>query len=134
MPTVTRIIAICGSLALLLIIVELVRRRRLKEEYSLLWIVTALTLLVLSIWYGLLLNITDAIGAVLPSSTLFFFGTAFLLLMVLHFSVRVSELERRTTAAIQELGLLALERREREEQAALGRGDQEPEPDEPSSP
>ena len=71
-------------------IVELVRRRRLKEEYSLLWILTALTLLVLSIWYGLLLKITDAIGAVLPSSTLFFFGTVFLLLMVLHFSVRVS--------------------------------------------
>jgi hypothetical protein len=143
MPTVTRIIAICGSLALLMIIVELVRRRRLKEEYSLLWILTALTLLVLSIWYGLLLDITDVIGAVLPSSTLFFFGTAFLILMVLHFSVRVSELERRTTAAIQELGLLALERREREAQAALERGEPppglepgvaEPEPEEPSSP
>ena len=108
MPTVTRIIAICGSLALLLVIVELVRRRKLKEEYSLLWIGTALTLLVLSIWYGLLLKITDAIGAVLPSSTLFFFGLVFVLLMLLHFSVRVSMLERRITALVQEVGLLTI--------------------------
>ena len=128
MPAVTRIIAICGSLALLFLIIELIRRRRLKEEYSLLWILTGLTLLTLSIWYGLLLNITDAIGAVSSSSTMFFLGVLFLTLMVLHFSVRVSELERRTTAAIQELGLLTLERREREaaDHARAGGG----EPDE----
>ncbi len=131
MPTVTRVIAICGSLAILLVVVELVRRRKLKEEYSLLWIITSLTLLVLSIWYGLLLDITDAIGAVLPSSTLFFFGVVFLILMVLHFSVRVSEMERRTTAVIQELGLLSLERGEGESAVELPPGEAPADPDEP---
>jgi hypothetical protein len=109
----TRIVAIASSLFLLAMIIELVRRRRLKEEYSLLWIVTALALLVLSVWYGLLLDITKLIGAVLPSSTLFFFGLIFVMLMLLHFSVRVSLLERRLTALVQELGLLAA-RREQE--------------------
>ena len=105
----TRIIAITGSLFILGLIVELVRRRRLKEEYSLLWILTALVLLVFSVWYGLLLKVTDLIGAVLPSSTLFFFGLMFVLLMLLHFSVRVSSLERRMTALVQEIGLLTVD-------------------------
>lgn len=105
----TRIIAVSGSLAMLLLVVELVRRRRLKEEYSVLWIATALILLLLSIWYGLLLKITDAIGAVLPTSTLFFAGMIFVITMLLHFSVRVSQLERTVTTLVQELGLLTIE-------------------------
>jgi hypothetical protein len=119
MPVETRVLAVASSLFVLGVIIELVRRRRLKEEYSLLWIVTALVLLVLSVWYGLLLDITKLIGAVLPSSTLFFFGLIFVMLMLLHFSVRVSLLERRLTALVQELGLLAARReQEAEEDAA----------------
>lgn len=106
MPTATRILAIAGSLGILFVIIELVRRRRLKEEYSVLWVVTGLVLLVLSIWYGLLLKITSLIGAVLPSSTLFFFGLTFVMLMLLHFSVRVSLLERRIMTLAQEVALV----------------------------
>ena len=104
----TRVVAIGGSLVILLLVIELVRRRRLKEEYSVLWVVTALVLLALSIWYQALLGITELVGAVLPSSTLFFFGLAFALLMLLHFSVRISQLERRITVLIQELGLISV--------------------------
>jgi hypothetical protein len=106
----TRIVAIAASLLLFGLVIELVRRRRLKEEYSLLWVVTALVLLVLSLWYGLLLKITNLVGAVLPSSTLFFFGLVFVVLLLLHFSVRISLLERKMTALVQELGLLTVDR------------------------
>jgi hypothetical protein len=105
--TNTRLIAIGGSLLLLIFIVELVRRRRLKEEYSVLWIATGLVLLLLSAWYGLLVKVTNLIGGVAPSSTLFFFGLLFVMAMLLHFSVRTSHLERRLTALIQEIGLLS---------------------------
>ncbi len=108
MPIETRLLAVGGSLFVLGLIVELVRRRQLKEEYSLLWILTALVLLVFAIWYELLLKVTALIGAVLPSSTLFFFGLVFVLLMLLHFSVRVSMMERRITALVQEIGLLTI--------------------------
>jgi hypothetical protein len=129
MPLATRILAVGISLGILLLVVELVRRRRLKEEYSLLWIVTAVVLLVLSLWYELLLAITDVIGAVLPSSTLFFFGLAFALLMLLHFSVRISRLERSMTMLVQEIGLMRVE--ERPEDAAR-ESLPEPAPDRPS--
>lgn len=104
----TRIVAIAGALLLLFLIVDLVRRRRLKEEYSVLWVITALALLVLASWYELLEKITNAIGGVAASSTLFFFGLIFAFFMLLHFSVRVSALERRLTALVQEIGLLGV--------------------------
>lgn len=115
----TRIVAVGGSLAMLVLVVELVRRRRLKEEYSVLWIVTALILLLLSTWYGLLLAITHAIGAVLPTSTLFFAGLMFVIAMLLHFSVRVSQLERTVTTLVQELGIITVEDAPEPEPAAV---------------
>jgi hypothetical protein len=108
MPIQTRIIAVGASLVVLGLVIELVRRRRLKEEYSVLWVLTAVVLLVLSLWYPLLLKITNLVGAVMPSSTLFFFGLVFALLMLLHFSVRVSSMERRVTMLVQEMGLLTV--------------------------
>jgi hypothetical protein len=93
-------------LCLLLFIVELVRRRRLKEEYSILWVTTALVILILAAWYEPLRWVSDSIGAVADSSTLFFFGLVFAFLMLLHFSIRISSLERQLTALVQEIGLL----------------------------
>jgi hypothetical protein len=106
--TNTRLVALVGALFALLFVLELVRRRSLKEEYSLLWVLTAFGLIVLAIWYDLLVKITDLIGGVAPSSTLFFFGLIFVFAMLLHFSVRVSMLERRITALVQELGLMSV--------------------------
>jgi hypothetical protein len=103
-----RIVAILGALLLVLLIVDLVRRRRLKEEYSVLWVITAVVLLVLAAWYELLHTITEAIGGYADSSTLFFFGLIFAFLVLLHFSVRVSDLERRLTSLVQEVGLQRL--------------------------
>ncbi len=101
-----RIIAIVGSLGLLLFIIELVRRHRLKEEYSVLWVTTAVVLLLLAVWSGLLRSLTHAIGAISQASTLYFFGLIFVIFLLLHFSVRVSQLEKRVTAMIQEVALL----------------------------
>jgi hypothetical protein len=106
----TRVLAIAASVALLLGVLELLRRRRLKEEYSVLWTLTAVTLLVLSIFPDLLMTATKGIGAVLASSTLFLTALVFAMLMLLHFSVRISVLERGFTSLVQELGLMAVER------------------------
>jgi hypothetical protein len=108
-----RIIAIAGSLALLLFIIELVRRRRLKEEYSVLWVTTAVVLLLLAIWGGLLRSLTHGIGAISQASTLYFFGLIFVVFLLLHFSLRVSQLERRVITLLQEIALLGEAHRDR---------------------
>jgi hypothetical protein len=108
--TNTRIVAISGSLLLLALIIELVRRRRMKEEYSVLWVATALVLIMLAAWGGALRALTHAIGAISEASTLYFFGLLFVFFLLLHFSIRVSLLERRLTALVQETALLARNR------------------------
>ena len=116
-----RIIAIAGSLALLIFIVELVRRRRLKEEYSVLWVATATILLLLAAWGGLLHELTHLIGAISEASTLYFFGLLFVVFVLLHFSVRVSNLERRVVVLLQEIALLGeRERRRAQEELQAG--------------
>ena len=114
----TRVVASAVALLLLFLIVELVRRRRLKEEYSILWVTTAVVILVLAAWYEPLRWVTDAIGAVAESSTLFFFGLVFAFLLLLHFSVRISALERKLTALVQEIGLLRVREPPHDEEAS----------------
>jgi hypothetical protein len=101
-----KIVGIAGSLGLLLFILELVRRRELKEEYTVLWVLTSLVLLVLASWEGLLGGVRKLIGAGSEASTLYFFGLLFVVALLLHFSVRVSRLERRVISMMQEIALL----------------------------
>ena len=104
-----RILTIGGAVAILVMVIELVRRRKLKEEDSVLWVITAVLTLLVSIWFSLLTGVTHAIGAISPASTLFFFGLLFTIVLLLHFSVRISSLERRLTTLVQEVGLMRVQ-------------------------
>lgn len=106
MPLRQKIVALLISLAILILIVELVRKRRLREEYAILWILTGAVIVILSLWYGLLQKITHLIGAGLPTSTLFFFALIFLVLVSLHFSVKISGLANQVKELTQAVALL----------------------------
>jgi Mg2+/citrate symporter len=102
--------AVVLSLVTFVVIVELVRRRKLREEYSFLWIATSLGMLVLSSWYGLVEWITRLSGAVLPTTTLFIFALAFLLLISVHFSTVLSRLTQQVRRLTQEVAILTARR------------------------
>lgn len=109
-----------GLTILLIIVLELVRRRKFREEYSLLWIATVIVLLVLSLWKGSLKLMARSLGILYPPSALFVVGSVFILAILLHFSVVISllktenqELARRF--AILELRLGQLEKKMPEE-------------------
>lgn len=87
-------------------IIELVRRRKLREEYSWLWLVTGATIVVLSLWYDLLVAISNFIGGILPSSVLFFCGMIFLILILLQMSVKISSLTDQVKTLAQETAIL----------------------------
>jgi hypothetical protein len=110
MTTTQRVFAVLTSVATLGVILELVRRRKLKEEYSWLWIATACGMLLLSGWYGLIEWITHLIGAVTVTTTLFLSGLIFLLLISVHFSTVISRLTQQVRRLTQELAILAAER------------------------
>jgi hypothetical protein len=101
-----KILAAACGIGLLLTIIELVRRRRLKEEYSVLWIVAGIAIVIIGLNYALLERITNFIGAGLTSSTLFFFGIFFVLALSLQFSVKISRLETQVKNLAQELAIV----------------------------
>ena len=92
MPLRQRALAILLSVGLIILIFELVRRKKLREEYSWLWMLTGVVIFVLATWYGLLLLVTRLLGIALPASTIFLFGVFFLILINLYFSVKISTL------------------------------------------
>jgi hypothetical protein len=110
------IVMILGSMGLLLIVLELVRRRRLKEEYSLLWLLTAVVLLALSLWRSSLDLIAKLMGIFYPPTALFVVGFGFVLLLLLYFSTIISQLSGENNSLTQRIAILDWRVRQLEEQ------------------
>lgn len=107
-----QVFAIVASGLLFLVIFELLRRRRLIERYALLWLLSSIVLLVLASWTGLLEIISKALGIVYPPNALFLIAFAFVLLLLLHFSIAISRLSNETKVLAQDLARLDREVRE----------------------
>jgi hypothetical protein len=101
-----QLVSIIVAAGLLLVVLELVRRRRLMERYALLWLLSALVILVLASWPGALGRISHAVGIFYPPTALFVIAFAFVLLLLLHFSTAVSRLSDQTKVLAQRLALL----------------------------
>lgn len=97
------------GVSLFIYIIELVRRRKLREEYAWLWLLTGLVTVVLSFWYDLLVYIGKLLGGVLPSAVLFLFALLFLLLIALHQSIKISQLTDQVKQLTQELAIFSRE-------------------------
>jgi hypothetical protein len=107
-PIRISIAASIASALLLLVVLELIRGRRLKERYALLWLVTGVVLLVLSAWRGGLNTIAGWLGVSgYPPAILFAAATLFTILVLLHYSTVLSRLTDENVLLAQRLGLLA---------------------------
>ena len=95
-----------ASLVLLIAVLELVRRRRLREKYALLWILTAIVLLVLSVWRGAVTSIATTLGVSYGPTVLFAVGALFVLVVLLHYSTVISALTDRTVVLAQKVASL----------------------------
>jgi hypothetical protein len=100
------LVALVGALVVLFVVLELVRRRKLQERYSMLWIATALALFVLAIWSSALQTLSDAVGIAYPPTTLFVAAGGFFLLMLLHYSTVLSRLSEQNIRLAQQVALM----------------------------
>lgn len=103
------IFGLAASVAALLFILELVRQRRLREEYSLLWLATAIVLLILSVSRPLLDVLASAMGIFYPPSALFVVAMIFVLFILLHFSTVITRLSQENKDIAQQVALLRYE-------------------------
>lgn len=98
--------AILGCLLLVVTLVELVRRNRLKERYSLLWFATAGVLLVFTLKRAWLEDLARFVGIYYPPTALFLMLVFFMLLILVHFSTVISRLLSDKQSLTQSLGIL----------------------------
>jgi hypothetical protein len=112
MPLRQQIFALIVSFFVFVFTIELVRKKRLREEYSMLWLGTSFVMFVLVIKYDWLVGVTRLIGAGLPTSTLFLGSIIFLVLLAVQFSIKISKLADQVKDLVQANALL---RRELEE-------------------
>ena len=101
--------AVGASLIALVVVLELVRRRRLREEYSLLWLATAIVMLVVGVWRDLLHSLADLVNIEYPPNLLFLLAALFLLFIQLYFSTVITKLTQENKEIAQQLALLRYE-------------------------
>ena len=127
-----QIVAIVGAVALLLIVLEMVRRRRLMERYALLWLLSAVVILGLALWQDALEKLANAMGILSAPNALFFVAVGFILLLLLHFSAAMSRLSDQAKVIAQRHAILA--QRVHELEQAQPPQQQEPRPAEAEEP
>ena len=106
MPLTQKLFAIAISCCVLLFVIEMVRRKKLREEYSVLWLGTSVVMIILVVKYDWLIWLTEVIGAALPMTTLFLGSIIFLMLISIQFSIKLSRLTDQLKNLAQENALL----------------------------
>ena len=118
----TQVIVALGAVALALYVLDLVRRRKLSEEYSLLWVVCTVVLAILGFSTPVLVWVTNVLGMTGAASTAFAFGLAFVIAVLLYLSVKLSRLGEDQHVLARELALLRQELERLRERAGRGEG------------
>ena len=109
MPIQQQIFALLVSVLVFVIVVDMVRKRRLREEYSVLWLATSVVMFVLVLRYEWLVALTAFIGAGLATTTLFIFAFIFLMLLSVQFCIKISQLTDQVKNLSQENALMKRE-------------------------
>jgi cell division protein FtsW (lipid II flippase) len=106
-PLAVSILGALASFALVLVVLELIRRRRLRERYALLWLVTGVVLTALSAWRDGLNTIAGWLGVTgYPPAVLFAVGLLFVIAVLLHYSTVISKLSDQNVILAQRVALL----------------------------
>jgi hypothetical protein len=106
-PLAVSIAGVLASIGLVLVVLDLIRRRSLRERYALLWLLTGIVLAALSAWRDGLNTIAGWLGVrSYPPAVLFAVGILFILAVLLHYSTVISQLSDQNAILAQRLALL----------------------------
>lgn len=102
------VLGLIGSLSTLGIVLELLRRRRLREKYAVFWVVVALVTLLLAAFPSVLVWLSDLAGVAVPANLLFFLASMVLLVVSIQHSHELGRMEDRTRTLAEEVALLRM--------------------------
>lgn len=107
--TTNYVLGLAGSVVTLVVLFEMLRRRRLREKYAVLWVLVALFTIVVAVFPEVLYWASDLLGVAVPSNLLFFLASMVLLMVSIQHSHDLGRLEERTRILAEEVGLLRME-------------------------
>lgn len=120
-------LGLVGALCTLVVIFEMLRRKRLREKYAVIWVLVATGTLLIALAPGLLTQASEVVGVQLPVNLLFFLASMVLLFLSIQYSYEIGRLEDRTRTLAEEIALLRLEvqrlRDDADKPSAQGRPD-----------
>lgn len=101
-----QIISIVFSIFLLGVIFSLIRKKKLREEYAILWVLVSLLFLVLSVFRGLIDAVSKLMGIKYQPASLFLILFGCLFLLAFHFSLVISDLKKKLNTMAKSVALL----------------------------
>lgn len=104
-----QVVGIIGAAMVLAVMVELLRRRQLREKYAALWLLVGLAVLTLALAPGLLAWVAASLGFEVPANFLFLVALILLLGVTVHLSWELSRVEEETRSLAEDVGILRLE-------------------------
>lgn len=108
MTVASYVLGIVASLLVLVVVVELLRRRHLRERHAVWWFVAGLLALIVSIFPSTLLWLSGLLGVQVPTNLIFFVSIAILFLVCLQASAELTQLESKTRRLAEQAALLEL--------------------------
>jgi len=103
---IIQILSIAGSFVLLFFLIYLIRKKKLREEYAILWIAVFIIFLIISIFRGLIDYLSNLLGIYYQPTSLFIVLIIGLLLLMLHFTIVISDLKMKINKLVINLTLL----------------------------
>ena len=105
------VIVVIAAVAIAATVLVYLRRRRIREEYSLLWMLMGIGIVVFAVFNDLVGRVARALDVAYEPSLAFFLGFCFTLLLLFHYALEISRLSEQNKTLAQELGLMQLELR-----------------------
>lgn len=118
MSVASYIFGICSALLTLIVVIEMLRRRRLRERHAIWWLIAGVLALVVGVFPGVLEWAAGLVGIGLPTNLVFFVSIAVLFLVCIQHSAELTKLENQTRTLAEEVALLDLRVREFESSTA----------------
>lgn len=104
-----QVFALIASISLFFFLLYLIRKKKMKEEFSLLWLFFGIVFIVFSAWRSGLDFIAGIVGIAYPPAAMFLLFTLAFFFILIEFSTIISRLSDRNKNLTQEIGLLKME-------------------------
>lgn len=111
--------ALALSLAVVLFLISLMRKRRLREKYAIIWLLLATVIVVVGAFPQTVLWLTRVVGVEIPANLVFAVAIVVLLIVCIQLSTEVTAIEEKTRTLVEEVALLRLEVEKRAKGEAL---------------